>query len=249
MKKLLAILSIWSFLQMALATPEVIRFATEATYPPFEYMDSQGNIIGFDIDIAKAICEALKTPCTFSNEPWSSLIPGLKVGKFDALIASIAITPEREKQVLFSNPYFYDTASFIAPSAKHLTISKQGLKGKTVGVQGGTAMDYYIRGFYDNTVNVKTYASIIEAFLDMKSGRLDAVLADTPIAQSWVKQPYAAGFIIVGKPIKDPKFFGQGIGIAIRKNNVELLNLINKALAEIKANGVYDNIVNKYFKS
>ncbi len=249
MNKLSIFLFLCFFFPIALATPEKIHFATEATYPPFEYMDNHGNIIGFDIDIANAICEELKAQCSFSNEPWNSLIPGLKIGKFDALIASISITPEREKQVSFSNPYFYDTASFIAPSSKRLNISKQGLKGKTIGVQGGTAMEYYLHGFYENTVNVKMYASIIEAFLDMKSGRLDAVLADTPIAQSWVKQPYAAGFIVVGKPIKDPKYFGQGVGIAVHKNNTELLSSINKALTEIKANGSYDKIVNKYFKS
>lgn len=233
--------------QNTFAMNKKIHFASEATYPPFEYMDSQGNIIGFDIDVAKAICNKLEASCEFSNEPWSSLIPGVKLGKFDALISAIAITPERRKQVAFSLAYFSDTATFIASSSEVTDLSMQGIKGKTIGVQIGTVMENYLHSVYGNIVHVKTYASIIDAFLDIKSGRIDAVLVDTVIAKEWLNEPYAAGFSMKGRPINDPVFFGKGFGIAVNKKNQQLLQSINEALTTLKENGILDKIHQHYF--
>ena len=229
------------------ADGEKIRFAMEATYPPFESVNPSGEIVGFDIDIAKAICENIKAECSFENEPWDSLIPGLKFGKFDAIISALAVTAAREKQVSFSEPYYLGTASFIAAENKKLDISPRALKGKTVGVQGGTSMENYMRGFYKDEVNVKTYASINDAFLDLRSTRIDAVVADTPIANDWVSLPQGSGFVIVGKPIQNPKYFGSGIAIAVNKNNTDLLEQLNKGISNIKSNGTYDKILTKYF--
>lgn len=231
------------------AANQTITFAMEATYPPFESVNQSGNVVGFDVDIANSICAKIAATCVFKNSPWDSLIPGLKLGKFDAIISAVAITNAREKQVAFSQPYYFATASFVAGTTNSIDLTSDGLKNKSVGVQGGTAMANYMFGFYKNAgVDTKTYASINDAFLDLKSGRIDAVLADTPIAKTWLTQDEnQLNYKIVGQPIQDPTYFGRGMGIAINKKNTELLQKINWGLNQIKADGTYDKIVATYF--
>lgn len=234
---------------VAMAAPiKTIRFATEATYPPFEFVDENGTIQGFDIDVANALCKQMKAECTFSNQAFSSLIPSLQLGKFDALAAALGITAERQNQVAFTNSYYEPSASFVALSDKHYTLTN--LKGKTIGVQTGSTFEKYLQDKYGNQITVKTYASAQEAFLDLLSNRIDMVLADTPIATAWLKQEKNnTQYAIIDKPIVDHDYFGAGYGIATRKDNAELVNALNKALAEIKANGTYDKIVKKYFSN
>lgn len=250
MKKLTYILA---FLASFLATPaqaelpRIIRFATEATYPPFEYIDASGKIKGFDIDIAQALCMRMKTQCTFTNQPWESLIPSLKLGKFDALIGALAITDVRKQQVDFTDAYFSNAGSFVAPTDKHLTLSPTGLRDKIIGVQGGTTMEQYLATEYGHEVKIKTYASQQDAFLDLTSGRLDAVLGDMPTVTDWLKKHDGNKYEMIGEPIESPKFFGVGYGIAVKKGNKELLDALNQALKDIKTDGTYERIADAYF--
>ncbi len=223
-----------------------IRFATEATYPPFEYINEAGQIQGFDIDIANALCKKIHAQCTFSNQSFSSLIPSLKIGKFDALISALGITAERQKQVSFTHAYYEPTGSFVAARSKHYGIAD--VIGKTVGVQTSSTFETYVKDKYGSKVTMKSYASIQDAFLDLVSGRVDLVLADTPIAEAWLKQKNnSTTYGIVDKPIVDPAYFGSGYGIAVRKEDTDLLNVLNKALDEIKADGTYAKMAKHYF--
>lgn len=254
MKRLYALLviAITMLLQshIALANTQLqLRWASEASYPPFEFIAANGQMQGFDIDIAHALCQQMQVKCSFSNIPWESLIPSLKLGKYDMLIGSMAITPERQLQVDFTNSYYQNTASFIAPKKSGLTISPEGLKGKTIGVQGGTTFANYLYGVYNNALRVNNYASQQEAFLDLKSGRVDAVLADTPVAKQWLKEAGNQDYAVAGQPINNPQYFGPGNGIAVKKGNTELLTKLNAALAAIKANGVYHKILQTWFGS
>ncbi len=245
-KLLFSIFIIWQ--TYSYAGPQTIKFAMEATYPPFESVSAEGNLVGFDIDIANSICHKMNAVCIFINSPWESLIPGLKLGKFDAIISALMITPEREKQVAFSQSYYVSTASFVAAKTQSFAPLPAGLAGKRVGVQGGTAMENYMRGYYKNSaITVKTYASISDAFLDLKSGRIDAVLADTSIAKNWLAKLAKPDYEIVGPPISDTTYFGQGLGIAVNKKNTALLEEINQSLTAIKADGTYQRLVTKYF--
>jgi arginine transport system substrate-binding protein len=228
---------------LAMAADKPLVLATEATYPPFESMNSQGQMIGFDIDILKAVCEQMNRTCKFVNQPWDSLIPGLQLGKFDVIFGSMNITPERQQQVDFTIPYYASTGSFIG--AAKLKI--QDLIGKTVGVQGGTTYDYYMQAVYGKKVTINRYGSIQDAFLDLQSGRLDAIFGDTPIMLTWLKNPANTGFAIIGEPVKDPKFFNSGYGFAVKKGNTELLNQLNTGIQTIKANGALAKIQNQYF--
>lgn len=235
-------------IQAFAAVPSTIHFATEATYPPFEYIDASGALKGFDIDLAKALCAQIKVQCTFANQPWDSLIPGLKLGKFDALIGAMNITEEREQQVDFTKPYFITTGSFVAPKDSDLVISAEGLKGKTVGVQTATTFENYLTATYGKAIKIKTYPSGQDALLDLTSGRVDVVLGDTPIILDWLfKNNMRQKYRTIGEPVTDPAFFGLGYGIAVKKGNVELLNAFNSALAQIKANGDYDQLLHTYF--
>jgi arginine transport system substrate-binding protein len=228
--------------------PDTIKFASEATYPPFESMNSAGELQGFDIDIAKAICKQMKLNCIFSNQPWESLIPGLTLGKFDAIISAMDITEDRSKQVDFSTPYFSPTGSFVARKSANLDATAQSLKGKTIGVQKGTTFEKYVTEKYKSDIRLKTYPSFQNVMLDLNSGRIDVAMGDTPIIEDWLKNndPQEI-FVLLGKPIYNPEDFGIGYGIAIKKGNTELLKAINEGLRKIKKNGIYEKIFLNYF--
>ena len=242
MKYILIALSFFFISSFAYA--ETLRFATEATYPPFEYFDDNGELQGFDIDIARAICKELAVTCSITHQAFSSLIPSLQMGKFDALIAALGATPERAKEVAFSDSYYTPSASFVSFKNRHYNLAD--LKNKIVGVQGGSIFRDYLVHYYNNAMDIKFYASIQDAFLDLSVGRLDAVLADTPIANNYV-QLDPSRFTIVEHPIEDKDYFGSGYAIAVKKSNTSLLQRINTALQTIKHNGVYDQLVKKYF--
>lgn len=132
MKKVLIAALIAGFSLSATAA-QTIRFATEASYPPFESIDANNKIVGFDVDLANALCKEIDATCTFTNQAFDSLIPSLKFRRFDAVMAGMDITPEREKQVLFTTPYYDNSALFVGQQGKYTSIDQ--LKGKKVGVQ------------------------------------------------------------------------------------------------------------------
>lgn len=247
MKKIITIFCFFAlaFVQTVFAQ-QPIKFATEATYPPFESVDASGTIQGFDVDIMHALCQQMQRKCIITNQPWESLIPSLKIGKFDALIGAMSITPAREKVVAFTQPYYENTGSIIAAKSAKLVLTKQDLSGKTIGIQGGTTFANYLQATYGSAVSVKNYASIQDALIDLQSGRIDAVMGDTPIILSWLRH-HQNNYAVVGQPISSKQYFGVGYGIAVQQNNQQLLAQLNQAIKAIKADGTYAKIVNKYF--
>lgn len=211
-----------------------ITFATEPTYPPFENTASDGRIIGFDIDIANAICAELQANCTFQSHSFDSLIPSLKFKRFDAAISAIDITADRAKQVNFTQPYYDSSANFIAVKGKTSLD-----RAKNIGVQNGTTFQQYIAE-NGKQYQIKSYATLQSAILDLKNGRIDIIFGDTAVLADWMKSDDNLEFI--GEKVTDPKFFGHGLGIAVNHNNTELLEKLNQGLAAIKANGEYQKI-------
>lgn len=225
---------------------DTIRFGTEATYPPFEFIDENNKLAGFDIELAKAVCKEIKAECPFSNQPFDSLIPSLRFRRFDAIIAGMDITPARQEQVDFSIPYFENSASFIAPKAKNFH-SYDDLKGKAIGVQNGsTFQTYMVDKFEQHGVSVRPYESVQNAFLDMGNGRVDAVFSDTAVANDWLKERGEGKYTHVGEAVKDAEYFGVGYGIAVRKGDA-LKGKIDGALNTLKADGTWQKIHDKYF--
>ncbi|WP_305402436.1 arginine ABC transporter substrate-binding protein [Photobacterium leiognathi] len=224
------------------AMAQEIKFAMEATYAPFEYMDENNQIQGFDVDIANALCKELDATCTFHNQSFDSLIPALKFKRYDAAISAMDITEARQQQVSFSQPYYDNAAGFISIKGKVADID--ALKGKRVGVQNGSTHQSYLTDQMSDVTTVP-YNSYQDAFIDMQNGRIDAVFGDTAVVAEWLKKDDKLAY--VGKPVTNPKYFGNGFGIAVNKNNQELLKQLNTALAKIKQDGQYQVIFDKYF--
>jgi len=220
-----------------------IRIGTEGAYPPFNFIDSDQQLQGFDIDIAKAVCEKLKAECTFTAQDWDGIIPALQAGKFDAIFASMSITDERKKVVDFSRPYYNTPSSFFAAKGSDITdISQAALKGKTIGAQSSTIQSAFLESDYGD-LDVKFYPTQDEVNLDLQSGRIDALFVDKLVGLDWLKTEDGACCEVVGTDIP----IGGGVGAAVRQDDTELRDLISKAIEELKADGTYEKINAKYF--
>ncbi|WP_050665133.1 transporter substrate-binding domain-containing protein, partial [Aeromonas schubertii] len=155
-----------------------VRIGVEGAYPPFSWTEPSGEVKGFDIDIANALCEEMKVKCTLVKQDWDGIIPALLSRKFDAIIATMDITEERKKKVDFTQKYQHIPARFAAKKGSELTLDKAFMSGKTVAVQRATSMDTYITDNFPEAT-IKRYGTADEAYLDLKSGRVDYVLADS----------------------------------------------------------------------
>ena len=226
-----------------------IRIGVEGAYPPFSSVTASGELQGFDIDIANALCEAMGAKCTLVQQDWDGIIPALLARKYDAIIASMSITEERKKKVAFSKKYYSTPAKFAAPKDSEVEISSEGLSGKTVGVQRATTHDNFITGEFGDAVDVRRYGTQDEAYLDAVAGRLDLLLADSvAMSEGFLSTEDGQGWEFVGPGYTDPQYFGDGAGIAIRKNDQDLVDMFNTAIDTIRANGTYQEINNKYFE-
>jgi arginine/ornithine transport system substrate-binding protein len=225
-----------------------IRIGVEPGYPPFSMKTAEGKLAGFDIDIAHALCIQMKAKCTLVESDFDALIAGLNVRKFDAVIASVTITDERKKMVLFSDPYYHTPTRIIAKLGT-IDGSLASLKGKKLGVLRGSVQHWYARDMLTKTgTKVVPYANQNETFLDLRSGRLDAVITDAIQGEySFLKRPEGKSFGFVGPVIKDKKYFDEGMGIAVRKADQDLREQFNHALKAIRANGRYKKVQDTYF--
>ena len=227
---------------------EKIRIGVEGAYPPFSWVESDGTLKGFDIEIAMALCKEIGAECVLISQDWDGIIPALLARKYDAIIASMSITEERKKKVAFSEKYYNTPAKFARKRGSGIIISKAGLKGKSVGVQRATIHDNFITGEFGSDVEIKRYGTQDEAYLDALAGRVDLLLADSIAMEAgFLKKDNGKGWEFVGQGYSDPKYFGDGAGIAVRKQNGDLAALFNKAIKTIRANGVYKRINDKYF--
>ncbi|UCH72738.1 MAG: ABC transporter substrate-binding protein [Rhodospirillales bacterium] len=227
---------------------EKVKIGTEGAYPPFNYIDKDGNLVGFDVDIAKALCEAAKFECEFVVQDWDGIIPGLIAKKYDAIVASMSITEERKQKVDFTSKYYNTPAKFVAPKGANLEITKEGLKGKVIAVQRATIHENFLRDNFGDVVTVSSYATQDEAYLDLVSGRADAGIADSvAITDGFLSTPQGKGFQFYGPDFNDPKWFGEGVGIAVRKGEDALREKLNAAIEQIRRDGTYKRINAKYF--
>jgi len=225
-----------------------VRIGVEGAYPPFSYMTPAGELAGFDIDIAKALGEAMGAEVTLIAQDWDGIIPALLAKKYDAIIASMSITEERKQKVAFSNKYYQTPAKFITKKGMIDDFSKEAIKGKKVGVQRATIHDRYLTDNYGNDVEIKRYGTQDEAYLDLTAGRVDMLLADSvALSDGFLKKPEGAEYEFVGPDLSDPKWFGDGAGIAIRKEDKALVEKFNMAIEKIRSDGTYKAIQDKYF--
>lgn len=223
-------------------TPTVLKVGTEGAYKPFNYKNAQGELIGFDVDIAHALCEDMQVKCEIVGQDWEGIIPALNAKKFDAIIAGMSITQERQAQVDFTEPYFNNSLVFLAKKDSSFDPSDASqINGKNISAQRATISSQWLEQNYPQAED-KLYDTLDNAFLDLGTGRVDAMISDKAPALAWLKSPEGANFSIKGQEID----INDKMAIAVRKNDVWLAK-INASLANIKANGTYDKISQKYF--
>jgi len=219
-----------------------LRIAFDVPYEPFEYKDENGNLTGFEVDLATAMCEEMKADCEFVIQAWDGMIPGLLARKFDLIMSSMSITAERAERVLFSEPYYNTPGGWFGPEDFKADVTDMdSMKGKTVGVQRGTTMDTFVTEEMADIVTIKRYTTADDMVLDLEGQRLDAVFVDYPVGEQTVLTK--DGFKEIGTPVK----LGEGVGVAMRKRDKDIADEVNTALRKLKEDGTYDAIMKKYF--
>lgn len=231
----------------AMADGEKIVIGTEGAYPPFNNLEADGTLTGFDIDIAKALCEQMKAECTFVTQDWDGIIPALEAKKFDAIIASMSITEERKQKVDFSAKYYNTPPAIVVPKDSDITAATpEALAGKTLGAQSSTTHSNYAEA-HMKEAELKLYPTADEYKLDIANGRIDGVIDDVVVLSEWLKTEDGACCKLLGTLPIDPVINGEGAGVAVRKGETALADKFTKAIADIRASGKYQEINAKYF--
>lgn len=221
-----------------------IRIGTEGAYPPFNYITADGELAGFDIDIARALCEKMQVECEFVTQDWDGIIPALLAGRYDAIVASMSITEERQEVVDFTDRYYTNSLVFVAREDAGIDdVSPEALSGRALGAQSATISAAHLEDNY-GAATIRLYPTQEDAYRDLAAGRLDAVLADFGVSYLWLEETeegQCCGFV------GDAVVGDDEIGIAVRKEDDELREAFNRALEEIRADGTYQQINEKYF--
>ena len=222
---------------------EKIRIASEGYFAPFNYLDENGKLVGFDIDIGIALCAKMTADCEWVQQEWDNLIPGLLERKYDVILASMSITEERAKQVSFTIPYYSNMLTFIARKNSGLKIAADSLGGKSIGTQGKTVAATYLEQHYGKAATIKLYDTQKAALEDLLAAKLDLVLGDNLPAYSWLQTDAGKKYEFVGEFID----IDDRIGMAVRKEDNDLREKLNRALIAILEDGTYQSINDKYF--
>lgn len=227
----------------------VIRFGVDPTFAPFESKTPEGNLIGFDIDLGNAICAQLKAKCVWVEIAFDSIIPALKAKKFDGVLSAMTVNEKRKQNIAFSDRLYNSPNRLIAKADSGLLPTIESLKGKRVGVAQGSTQEAYVRAAWaPHGVTMVSYTNQDLLYPDLVSGRIDASLTDAVVADiGFLQTPRNTGFAFAGDTVQDEKLLGEGIAIGLRKDDPELIQAINGALAEMHKNGTYDAIQKKYF--
>jgi len=241
MNRLLRALAL-SFAATSVAAAD-LNICVEGAYPPFSSTAEDGTVQGFDIDIANALCTEMGKECALVKTDWDGIIPALLERKCDAIIASMSITEERRQVIDFSTKYYNTPPRFVGPEG--MTVEE--LDGAVVGVQRGTIHQDFMEGEFPE-VELRLYGTQDEAYLDLASGRIDAVMADSIATLfGFLETEAGAGFAFFGPDYTMPKYHGVGVGVGVRQGEDDLRNAFSHAIGVIRGNGVYDEINAKYF--
>jgi octopine/nopaline transport system substrate-binding protein len=247
---------------------KTLTIATEGAFPPWNSVSPSGEVIGFDIDVGKALCERANLECRFVAQAWDGIIPALNVGKFDAIMAGMSITEKRKQVIAFSEPYALTSNYFVVSKASVipamaadtridlssssesnkvlLQTLKMNFQGKVVGVQGSTNAEAFVREYLGDAITIRTYDTQDNLNLDLSVGRIDAGLADFSVWKAFLDSDGNAKAEIYG-PRLSGGLFGPGVGIGFRKENMDLVDEFNSALSSIKVDGTIQKISYQWF--
>ncbi|MDH3633195.1 MAG: ABC transporter substrate-binding protein [Gammaproteobacteria bacterium] len=246
-KLMTALTAVTLMLGMGSVQAADLRVGVEGAYPPFSWKESDGTLKGFDIEIAEAICAEMQRKCVLIEQDWDGMIPALLAKKFDTIIASMSITEERKKRVDFSDKYYNTPAKFVAKKGAGLKITKEGLKGKRIGLQRGTTHQCFMEKMFPD-VELVLYGTQDEVFQDLAIGRIDAQFSDSIAADDgFLKTDAGKDFEFTGGDQHDEACHGPGAGMTVRKQDKELRMELNAAIKALREKGIYQKINAKYF--
>jgi len=233
----------------ARAADDTLRFGVAAEpYPPFLTKTPGGQYVGFEPDLIRALCEQMKAKCEIREVAWDGIIAALQSNKIDVIFNSMNITPEREKVISFSRPYYETPKMFVGPKDSMLPYSPDGLRGKVIGVEGSTVHAEFIKSVYGKTSTVRLYDTQADCNADLAAGRIDAMYVDELGVLEFLKSKDGAAFELKGPgSVKmDPAVYGHGVGAGIRKSDTTLKQRIDDALGQLHSSGKYAQIEKKY---
>ena len=225
-----------------------VRIAVEGAFPPFNYLDSAGQLQGFDVDIARALCDAAKFQCEFVIQEWTGMIPNLLDNRYDAIVSSMSMSAERREKVAFSNKYYNSPSVFIAGKGLSVTdTTPEAMQSLRLGVTAATSQETFISATYPK-VSTTIFAASLDLYKGLADGVVDIIIEDKLAIYDWLANTKAGGCCeFKGEDITNTQFFGDGAGIAVKPSDPELLAQINNALEQIQADDTYDTINAKYF--
>lgn len=227
------------------AFSQPLRIATEGAYPPFNFVDDKGELAGFDVDIAKALCNDLDRECTFVAVQWADIIGGLQAGKYDVIVASMAYSDARAELVDFTEPYYRSYSAFIADPAKFNDTTPEALKGRRIATNEGTIQSEFLTQYYPES-DILLTVDQPSAYKLLASGGADLMMGDAIEQLSFLESPEGAEFAYIGDPVAGD-FVQTSARIAVRKGDATLLEAINTSLKNIKLDGTYDRLNSAYF--
>ena len=225
-----------------------IRFVTTADFPPFSFLNEDGHLTGFNVDLARSICVQLNIDCTVQTREWDDLLRALREDKADAIIAGVAVTAQSREELDFSESYLRLPGRFVVrSSAEPFDLTSDGLSGKTLAVVSRTAHEAYLAAFFPE-VGRRLYSDEAAARAALVSGEVDAHFGDGIALSFWLQSDAADDCCrFAGGPYMESRFFGEGMAIAVRRGKNDLKQGIDSALASIFADGTYTELYLRYF--
>lgn len=225
-----------------------IRIASEGSRPPYNYLDQNGELAGFEIDLGRELCRRMAVSCTFVQQDWDGMIPNLLAGRYDAIMAAMEKTEDRLKKIDFSKSYVRMPSAFLAARQRQIRDpTPAGLAGRTIGVEANGPHQSYLEDEFSNST-IKTYGTLEDAIMDLAEGRIDVVLGDKDAIVDFMKTRREARCCkLLSDVPRDPAYFGEGIGVGLRPDDQDLKAMFDKALDDTIADGTYAKIRAKYF--
>jgi ABC-type amino acid transport substrate-binding protein len=224
-----------------------ITVATEAAFPPFNYLDRKGIPAGFEMELAQEACQRMKAECEFAAFRWDDLIPGLLDKKFDVLMSSMEVTSERRKRMTLSRRYYLSPGAFIAAKGAPFDGPPSLLRNKRIGIQKDSTHADWADKSFRRSAQLKRYNTLAEALRALANDEVDAVFGDKAQLWLWSQKPEGKCCELVGQDIKDNQTLGIGVAAGMRREDAKLRDAFNKALGEMVSDGTYKKINEKYF--
>jgi polar amino acid transport system substrate-binding protein len=225
-----------------------IRFLTADDYPPFEFIGADGALAGYNIDVARAICDELKVSCTIQPRRWDNLLDALEAKEGDAIIASLKENAASRQRARFSAPYYLTPARFVAlAGAKTFDARPEGLRDATIGVEAGSAHEAFLHSFFLQAT-IKTFPDRAQLMAALRDKQIDLAFGDAISLAVWMNEgPNSGCCVFQGGAFLEPAFFGEGIGVAVRPDDDSLRQTLNWALQRLDERGVMAELYLKYF--